>query len=127
MISYWGVDHGFEVSKASKRDADYLKNHARANAALGALPGVYGLAGSTTHAAVKAKPGRKGKAALRAGGGQFLGQTAGSIAGLAAGAPGVLAGSIAGGAGGAYAGSRRNVSRGDIEPLSARKKRLNYS
>lgn len=111
MTSYWGVDHGFDVSKS-----DETRRHILTNTALGAATGPVGAA---AHSAVKGKKGQKGAAALRSGGGALVGGTLGSMAGtlLSRGRAGSYLGAGTGGAAGAYLGSVNNTQKGRVKGL----------
>lgn len=104
-VSYWGVDHGDEVSKA-----DNQRSTGRAFLASNS-PGI--------HAPIAAKKGKKLKAFGNSAGGALGGAAVGGTAGLLAtrNMAGGFAGSGLGGVAGAYGGYRRNASRGYYKPL----------
>ena len=123
-VSFWGVDHGDEVSKSDKA-REYLKRQALVGSLSGA-PGVIGtagLAGTAGYAAARAKKGKRGRAALATGGRALGGAMAGGIGGLALtrSVPGVILGGAAGGATGSYMGAVSNVKHGRIAGLRAEK------
>jgi hypothetical protein len=99
MISPFGVDHGYEVSK------------------------IYDIAIPVAHGMVAGKKGKKGRAV----GNELGGTIAGEIAGAATGAaltrsvPGAMAGAIAGGVGGGLLGYNRNKKRGYLKGTTAQK------
>ena len=106
-VSFWGVDHGDEISKADDRQRSAGRGFLAVNA-----PGI--------HAPIAAKKGKKLRAFGNAAGGSVLGGTAGQIAGaaLTRGSTGGMAvgGGIGGGLG-AYGGYRRNAAKGYYKPL----------
>ena len=96
-VSYWGVDHGDEVSKAAKKDR--YNGHGEPTAGRRA----WAYLGGPLHGAIAGKEGRK----LRAAGSGFVGNYGGQAIGQLAGAALTRGrGGNAGGALGAIGGSQ---------------------
>lgn len=107
MISYWGVDHGEDVSKTS------LERH-KTNAALFGAP--FGALGGAGHGAYTAKKGKKGKSALVQGGSTLAGGVGGVAAGGLTRNPIVAqVGGIAGSTAGSVYGANRNFRKGRVK------------
>lgn len=113
MISYWGIDHGDEVSKAQQQPQKASSGRLAAGVAGNYFtPGIHG-----------AVAGRKGKK-LRSFGNEALGTIGGGFAGgFIGGATAKLHGGrlmkplgIGGTAGGAIAGTSRNQKKGYLKP-----------
>lgn len=117
-ISYWGVDHGMDISKSDK-----ARKHIGASAAIGALPGYLGSAGNTAYGAATAKEGQRGRAASRQGLSTLGGSTVGGLVGAATirKPVGINVGSSLGGAAGGYQGGVENVKRGRVKGIRAQK------
>lgn len=114
MQSYWGVDHGVEISKASRLFDDKGKSTTGRKVTAAIFPAYHG-----------AFAGKKGKK-LRSAGNEFGGSLAGGVGGRAVGAlPGLAARSpgamLAGGTVGQAAGSATGAVAGN-----ARNERKNY-
>jgi hypothetical protein len=122
-VSYWGVDHGDEVSKAST-GMDKYNGQGKPSGKRRLTAQAFG----GWHGAVAGKPGKK----LRAFGNQTGGGLAGGYAGGAVGGglaalatrgrsplatqTGALTGSLAGGTAGLQAGLNRNQRKGYLKP-----------
>ena len=114
-VSFWGVEHGEPVSKASPSNRDKAKSHIMASTILGASP-VLPATFAAGYGALTGKKGRKTGAAATTGGGTLAGKVGGGMLGgvLTRGAGGALVGRSAGGALGSYLGSVNNVQHGRV-------------
>ena len=116
--SYWGIDHGMDISKSDK-----ARKHIGASTVIGALPGSVGTVGNAAYGAATAKEGHGNKAGTRQGLSTLGGSIVGGLVGAAATRKpaGLYAGSSAGGAAGGYRGSVENVKRGRVKGIRAQK------
>jgi hypothetical protein len=118
LISYWGVDHGDEISKADK-----YNGHGKPSAGRRTMAYV----GQPFHGAVAGKRGKKLRATGNEYGGFALGSvggsTLGATLGAATGKPAIAGaastiGGLAGGIAGNQAGLNRNQRKGYLKKES---------